>query len=218
MEIICSNCGSKNKTTNIKCEKCGKNLNNNISSAYETLAELNAQAEEYYTQKDGSTIEMILKNKDVLVKIIYIICTFSFWFIALGMIIFGGLLYIIDQCKIRGFEKTIGTVVDFTDYGGFSNDEESCKAIFEYEVNGEKYRILTDYYATESSFKEQDVVMYNPYKPNEAYVIDRWYMEMLIIGIIILIIVIFIYCIINKIMKNIAKQEEKNTNAIIYRE
>ena len=211
METICSNCGAKNKSTNIKCENCGEILDSSFENQYEE----ELQKEIYEQKKEEIVKNIALKDRSVLIKVMYIIFSFPFLFTGLIFTIMGAIFWANDQISIKEYEKIEGVLVNYNDYDRFDNDGNSYSGIYEYTVNGKSYKISSNYYSNQNNFKKKITIMYNPNNPSEAVVIDRWYSSLIIIGIIILVVEISIYIIISKVLK---KNKTKKSDAITYTE
>lgn len=177
----CPNCGYENRNTNIRCESCGKELNNaNYTNFNQKLPKL-----------DDKTIKEVKKKASHISNII-LIFILGFWFIG-GMIFIGISLYfnITENNRAKGYFKTEGKLVDY-DSCQYDDGIETCNAIYEYKVNSIIYKGSPNVLSNRSSFKKTVTVKYNPNDPNE-YVINSDLNIFLITGIIIIAVVSIIF-------------------------
>ena len=117
--------------------------------------------------------------------IILLICFLFFGpFVLFGGVFLGVGLYEYndEHSKAEGYEKTIGYFVE-VDYSDctYDDDEQLCKAIYEYEVNGIRYDVSTSSYS--NYFDDEIEVYYNPNNPSESIIFSPLWTFIVIGGI-----------------------------------
>lgn len=182
----CPNCGYENRNTNIRCESCGKELNNaNYTSVNQKLPQL-----------DEKTIDAAKKRANLISNIILIfILGLPF---LVGIVFIGVSLYfnITENYNSKNYLKTEGKLVDF-DNCQYNNENETCNAIYEYVVNGITYTGSSNVSSNRSDFKQTITVKYNPNDSSE-YVINSDFNYLLITGIIIIAVDLLIFVSVKK--------------------
>ena len=182
----CPNCGYENRNTNIRCESCGKELNNaNYTSVNQKLPQL-----------DEKTIDAAKKRANLISNIILIfILGLPF---LVGIVFIGVSLYfnITENYNSKNYLKTEGKLVDF-DNCQYNNENETCNAIYEYVVNGITYTGSSNVSSNRSDFKQTITVKYNPNDSSE-YVINSDFNYLLMTGIIIIAVDLLIFVSVKK--------------------
>ena len=181
----CPNCGYENRNTNIRCESCGKELNNTKYTKYS----------EEYCQTDYKSIALAKKKINRVCNIILILILIP-WFLG-GLVFIGIYLYlnITNNNKAKNYFKTDAKLIKYDCF--YDEEGNECSAIYEYIVDGVTYRVSPNVISNSSGFKQTTMVRYNPDNPNE-YVIDFDWSYLLITGIIIDSIVTLIFIILKK--------------------
>ncbi len=178
----CPNCGYENRNTNIRCESCGKELNNaNYTSINQKLPQL-----------DEKTIDAAKKRANLISNII-LVFMLGLQFLV-GIVFIGVSLYfnITENYKSKNYLKTEGKLVDFDNCQYNNEGNETCNAIYEYVVNSVTYKGSPSVLSNQSSSEKTVTVKYNPNNPSE-YVINSDFNYLLITGIIIITVVSLIF-------------------------
>ena len=161
MVVNCPNCGKENKNTNIKCEFCSTQLidENNFNKHSNFLVNDN----------DGETKEINVSPKTVgclgkILSLMFIGPWLLFGVVFIGVGLFSS---ISEYNQSKGYEKTTGILKDYGDCT-YDDGDELCEAIYEYQVNGDTYKVSPNALRERDGFADRDAVYYNPNNPSES--------------------------------------------------
>ena len=195
--MICPKCNNENKSTNIRCEYCGNELNS-ISNE-QNIYPINVKEIDLSDKKVGCFSSAIM------------MFFLAPWFL-FGLIFTGVSAYsnITDYNQSKNYLEVEGKLVDYENCH-YDDGDELCNGVYEYNVNGETYKGSPNLLSNRSGFKKIITVKYNPNNPSE-YVMDSGWNILLIVGIIMMVIpaVIFISTKIKlkKFANNVKVQED----------
>lgn len=171
----CKNCGSENRSTNIRCDFCGADL---ISE---------------YNNDDQNFQKIFLGNKTAkrIYNIVLVLLLIPWLFIGLAFIGVSTYSKVSDFIKSKNYITTNATLVGYSDCER-RDEEELCSAIYEYEVDGITYKASSSLISNKSNFSQIDKVKYNPENPKE-YSMNKGWNSLLIVGIVMVTVVIIIF-------------------------
>jgi len=194
--MICNKCGKENKSTNIRCEYCGNELNT---------------IDQNYNQVNIKQIDLSSKKVGCLSSAV-LIFFLAPWFL-IGLVFIGVSAYssITDYNQSKNYLQVDGKLVGYENCE-YDDGSELCNAVYEYVVNGKTYQGSPNLLSNKSGFKSTAVVKYNPSNPSE-YVMNSGWNSLLIVGIIMVIISSAIFISIKLKMKNVSKKLQE-TNVI----
>ena len=158
------------KNPNIKCEFC--------------LTQLIDESEFNQYNNNVETKEINISQKKVrgcISSILSLIFVGPWLMVGIIFFPFGLVSGIYEYKQAKGYEKTIGLLIEY-------NDNE---AIYEYHINGDAYTVSPKMASNLNIFAEQDTVYYNPNNPSESIIYSSWNI-LTIVGFIIVIVVIVI--------------------------
>ena len=192
--IKCNNCGHDNNT-NDRCEVCGEELRpvGNF---------LNVD----YSQDKSKEINLDGKKTNFGFYIFLLFINFPFIFCALAFIAIASNTIITDNQKSVNYLETEAKLV------GYDNCDDTCEAIYEYEVDGVTYEASPIMSANRDFFKKTTTVKYDPNKPSE-YVMDYGVIIFVFVGIGVLLFVFVEFIAVKLATKKWSKSNVENVKA-----
>lgn len=148
MNLLCPNCGKKNKSTNIKCEFCSSELNKE--------------------EKESESNKITLEQK------ICMVCGL----VAFGAIVIYGIYIICSSVYFLTTEKKIkkeysqkyATLMEYTDCQFNEDKQEVCNAIYKYDVNDKTYTVSLESEVARDAYQKSEIVYYNPSNPSDSVI------------------------------------------------
>lgn len=196
--IKCPQCGCDNKSTNLRCESCGNELNKIEEDELPVGININLQP----TTKGGVIGLKILVN---VILLFFIGPAFLIGAIFTGISVHSMTK---DNIKASGYEETVARFVDYDDCHS-SDGTEVCKGIYEWKVDGETYKGSPDFTSNYGGFKESMKVRYDPKDPSK-YVMESSWKVFLIVGICMISFCIVVFIIVNVILYKMSKNSKKD--------
>ena len=196
--MICPNCKKENKYSNIKCEYCHTQLidvNKFIPKTKKALIQEPIQ------------INISKEQSGCLINGLFLLFVMPWLLTGIMLIGLGLFIYNIEKQETKGYKTTIATIKEFT----ACNYEDTCYAVYEYEVEGIVYQIIPDFTMTSNLFNKQETIHYNPKNPTESIIYTN-VSAFIIAGSIIVTCVVIAFIIKSKIVKKIKKKHEQNIN------
>ena len=208
MKIFCSNCGTENKSTNIKCEYCGNVINEGEEvkdiDVEEYMKEYKKLHSNPLTEEEKKAAQKATKTfLTVFVVIFLIIFLVPFFMIGIVFTTISSSFGKIEDEVTSGYIQTEAYLIKYTE----PNSNDAYKGIYEYEVDGEKYTITSNFASNvRSMFDEDIIVKYNPQNPEIATIVDDDGLAILggigtiflSVPVFIIIIVIIIFVIVKR--------------------
>ncbi|MBQ7141056.1 MAG: DUF3592 domain-containing protein [Bacilli bacterium] len=196
--MICPYCKKENKNTNIRCEFCGTQFNNYTTVNSNDTIEL--------TNINNRKIPTIGCNFPLIMLILFgPFILFALFFIGMGIY-----SYIEEHSKTIGYEKTIGTLVDYKDCELYDDNSELCNAVYEYEIDGIKYKVSPNLLSNRNGFEKTMTVHYNSDNPKESIIYAGWE-SLTFSGLIFLVIAIGTIISIIIILRRLSKNKKLQT-------
>lgn len=205
MKIFCSNCGTENKSTNIKCEYCG-NIINEVEKI-DNIDDIEEYIEEYKKMHSKPLTEEQKKAKQKATKTFFTVFVIIFLIMFLLPFLIVGVVFTSISSSFGSIEDKISSeyievqasLIEYTDL----NSDGTFKGVYEYEVDGEKYTVTTNYASSvKSMFDEYATVKYDAENPENAIFCNDpgisifgsigFFMIAFVVVVIIVVIVIFI--------------------------
>lgn len=188
--VICQNCGQENLNTNIKCTKCGHEINS-----------VNNYGKLLTNEEDKEKAKKVI---NVFSNLIPIVSSLPFIFFGIMAAI---IVTFMNKDNNRAPDNYLTTTAYFEKIGSCNLDDstEVCNAIYSYTVNGVTYEKSPSIRTNKKYFPKETVVKYDPNEPSDSVVQysswSQYYVTYvsIIAGIIIFIIDYF------KISKKISK-------------
>ncbi len=204
----CPHCKKENKHMTLTCIYCGRGLQvlqaEQKAINQERLEEVKERRRAHdNAAKIGCGFASILLIL-ILIPVFYM--GYSFLTIGLGE-------SSIDRKDISNYVETSGNVIKYQNCTLTAQKKEKCKAVYEFEVDGQKYTSITSVSNEKEKFEKTEKVKYDPEKPTENVVSIKM-PSYIIIGSIILVAVVLILIILIfsyiKFVRNMRMAERSN--------